>query len=167
MEPVAAHAQAQSSAPAAQQQQQQRQAARGGGRAGGPGGGGGAGGLGARRGRPARLLFHHPPYNRSEQLPMSEADVAVVVEAVCGVRAASALAAVTGPPGSAAAAAAAAAEEEAAAAAAAAGVPEGMWQASFDEDADFAQVRRERFWTVGAVRLDEVGVDGVPPAPPW
>ncbi|KAG2450735.1 hypothetical protein HYH02_004573 [Chlamydomonas schloesseri] len=135
-----ARVEAQASAPVASQP---RQAARGGGRAGGvggAGGAGGAGGLGARRGRPARLLFHHPPYNRSEQLPMTEADVAVVVEAVCGVRAASALAAVAGPPGSAAAAAAAAAEEEAAAAAAAAGAPEGMWQASFDEDADFAQM---------------------------
>ncbi len=94
------------------------------------------GAAGGRRARPARLLFHHEPYNRSEQLPMTEADVAVVVEAVCGVRAASALASVQGPgPGG---SKGGAWEEEAQAGAE--GTPEGMWQAAFDDDPDFGQM---------------------------
>ncbi|KXZ50930.1 hypothetical protein GPECTOR_14g176 [Gonium pectorale] len=109
-------------------QQQRPRPARANGHPSGGGAGGARHGPGGRRARPGRLLFHHPPYNRSEQLPMTEADVAVVVEAVCGVRAASALAAVGGPPG----------VDEAEAEAS--GQPEGMWQAAFEEDPDFAQM---------------------------
>lgn len=55
---------------------------------------------GGRRGPPGpslpcasgSLLFSHLPYTRAEPLSMSEADVAVVVEVVCGMRAANALA---------------------------------------------------------------------------
>ncbi|KAG2491355.1 hypothetical protein HYH03_010354 [Edaphochlamys debaryana] len=110
-----------------------------------PGGAHGGGGAGAHRGlanrraaarAPARLLFHHPPYNRSEPLPMLEGDVAVVVEAVCGVRAAGAL----GPGGTVAAAAARAADEAAAAAGLESAVQEGMWAAAFDEEPELAQM---------------------------
>lgn len=64
---------------------------------------------------------------------MTEADVAVVVEAVCGVQAASALASVqgTGTGGT----KGGAWEEDGQD-----GAPEGMWQAAFDDDPDFGQM---------------------------
>ncbi|GLI64812.1 hypothetical protein VaNZ11_008219, partial [Volvox africanus] len=116
-----ARAEAQQLQPATPRPRQQR------GRGGLHGGGAGREGPGAKRSRPPRLLFHHPPYNRAEHLPLMEADVSVVVEAVCGVRAASAMAAVMGPLH----------EREATNAS---GQAEGMWQAAFEEDGEFGQI---------------------------